>query len=144
MPVEESFGTVLVIVVAVAALLAVISYIGSGALYKGIGKSDFFFDSDDPHLHPKPESPQARAEAQEELRQLVEAKSHRRVARGQAPLDVDAEVAALSRPPDSGHDAALREEVRQLVVARNERRARKGQAPLDVEAEVERQLSELG
>jgi hypothetical protein len=72
----------------------------------------------------------------------VEAKSARREARGEPPLDVDAEVAALTRP--QGHDEALKEEVRQLVIARNERRVRRGEEPLDVEAEVERQLRDIG
>lgn len=141
---EEAFGTVVVIVVVIGAIGAAASYIGSGSLYKRIGKSEFFFDSDDPRLARPAETAQSRAEAAEELRQLVEAKSHRRVTRGETPLDVDAEIAALTAPADHGRDAALREEVRQLVVARNERRARKGEPPLDVEAEVERQLRELG
>ena len=73
---------------------------------------------------------------------MLEAKSARREARGEAPLDVDAELAALTR--SAGPDDALREEVRQLVIARNERRRRQGREPLDVEAEVERQLRDLG
>jgi hypothetical protein len=73
---------------------------------------------------------------------MVEAKSARREARGEAALDVEAEIAALTRP--AGADAELRDEVRQLVIARNERRARRGQEPLDVEAEVDRQLRDLG
>jgi hypothetical protein len=83
------------------------------------------------------------AEQAEEIRQMIQARSDRREARGEPPLDVDAEVAALLRPP-GGEDAELREEVRQLVIARNERRARRGEEPLDVEAEVERQLRDLG
>jgi len=143
--VEDYFGVVLVVVVVLGAIAAVAAYVGAGKLYKGIGKSEFFMDSDDPRFAAAArETPQSRAEAAEELRQLVTAKSDRRVARGEEPLDVDAEVAALSTPADHGRDAALREEVRQLVVARNERRARKGEPPLDVEAEVERQLRELG
>src|SRR4051794_25039638 len=93
---------------------------------------------------PAPNTPQARAEASEEIRQLVEAKSARRVARGEAPLDVDAEIAALTGAAEPTQDAELRTEVRQLVIARNERRVRRGQAPLDVEAEVDRQLKDLG
>jgi hypothetical protein len=82
------------------------------------------------------------AEAQEEIRQMLEAKSARREARGEPPLDVDAELASLMQEaPET--DPALRDEVRQLVVARNERRARQGKEPLDVEAEVERQLRDL-
>ena len=74
---------------------------------------------------------------------MVEAKSARREARGEAPLDVDAEVASLTRAAPSA-DPALREEVRQLVLARNERRVRQGKEPLDVEAEIDRQLRAAG
>jgi hypothetical protein len=80
---------------------------------------------------------------QEEIRQMLEAKSRRREARGEPALDVDAELAELTRP-SAESDPALREEVRQLVIARNERRLRQGKEPLDVEAEIERQLRELG
>ena len=83
-------------------------------------------------------------EQEEEVRQLVQAKSDRREARGEAPLDVDAEVAALLRPPATEIDPELREEIRQLVVARNHRRMRAGKPPLDVEAEIEREISALG
>jgi hypothetical protein len=82
------------------------------------------------------------AEAREEIRQMLEAKSARRQARGEEPLDVEAEIQKLTTP--GGDDPALREEVRQLVVARNERRLRQGKEPLDVDAEVERQLRSLG
>jgi hypothetical protein len=128
----------------VAAIVAVVSYIGSGALYRGIGKGDFHLDSDEARPGPKPQTAASRAEAEAEIRQMVEAKSHRRVARGQAPLDVEAEIAALTKPAETVHDAALRDEVRQLVIARNERRARQGKEPLDVETEIDRQLRDLG
>ena len=42
-------------------------------------------------------APASAAEAQEEIRQMLEAKSRRREARGEAPLDVDAELAALTQ-----------------------------------------------
>ena len=74
---------------------------------------------------------------------MIQARSDRGEARGEAPLDVDAEVAALLRPQPSD-DPELREEVRQLVIARNERRQRRGEEPLDVEAEVDRQMRDLG
>jgi hypothetical protein len=78
---------------------------------------------------------------------MVEAKSHRREARGDPPLDIDAEVQRLlaeSAPaPSMGMDRELRNEVRQLVIARNERRMRRGEAPLDVEQETQRQLRNL-
>lgn len=83
-----------------------------------------------------------------EVRQMLEAKSHRRERRGESPLDVEAEterlLAAAERPRGAAAmDAELRAEVRQLVVARNERRMREGLEPLDVEAETERQLADL-
>jgi hypothetical protein len=90
-----------------------------------------------------------RAEREQEIRQMLQARSDRLVRQGQAPLDIDAELARLQpavhvRADGSGsHDAALTEEVRQLVVARNERRGRQGLQPIDVEAEVQRTLSEL-
>jgi hypothetical protein len=101
-------------------------------------------DHEDPRSGPAPGSAAFRAEADEEIRQLVEAKNARRVARGEEPLDVDAEIAALTASVTPAPDDELREEVRQLVVARNERRMARGQEPLDVEEEVERQLRELG
>lgn len=86
------------------------------------------------------------AERELEIRQLLVARSERRVRQGQPPLDVEAELARLTRvetgPPGSG-DPALAEEVRQLVLARNERRRRQGLEALDVEAEVQRTLAEL-
>jgi hypothetical protein len=79
-----------------------------------------------------------------EIRQMLEAKSARREARGEPPLDIDAEMAALTKPATPAAEA-LRDEVRQLVIARNERRVRRGEEPVeDVEAEVDRQLRELG
>ena len=74
---------------------------------------------------------------------MLEAKSRRREARGEQPLDVEAELAALITESPGAGDPALREEVRQLVIARNERRLRQGKEPLDVEAEIDRQLRAL-
>jgi hypothetical protein len=139
----EPFGVAVIVIAIVAGIAAVVSYVGSGNVYKSIGKGQFALDSEDRPKGPKPGSPAALAEQAEEVRQMVQARSDRREARGEAPLDVDAEVAALLRP-QSGEDAQLREEVRQLVVARNERRMRRGEEPLDVEAEVDRQLRDLG
>jgi hypothetical protein len=141
--VADAFPIVIIGVSIVAIVVAVVVSLFSGGLYDRIGKGMLSLDMEDRPPGPPPNSPQARAEAAEEIRQLVEAKSARRVARGEAPLDVDAEVAALTQPAESPADAELREEVRQLVVARNERRVRRGQEPLDVEAEIERQLRDL-
>ena len=140
---EAAFGTVLIAVVLVAIVVACLSYIGSGAIYRGLGKTGMTtLDEPDLRPGPAPGSPAATAEAQEEIRQMLEAKSDRGVARGEAPLDIAEEMAALNAPAPA--DPGLRDEVRQLVVAKNERRVRRGEEPLEVEAEVDRQLRDLG
>ena len=136
----DAFGTVLIVTCLVAIVVAAVSYWGSGGLYRGIGRGELGMEHE--RERPAP-SPVTQAEAQEEIRQMLEAKSARLEARGEAPLDVDAELAALTRGSPQ-HDPTLREEVRQLVVARNARLQRQGKEPLDVEAEVERQLRALG
>jgi len=140
---EAVFGTVLLAIVLVAAAVALLSYVGSGRIYEQLGKGDLALDEPDRPPAPVTGGPAAHAEAQAEIRQMLEAKSARRVARGEGPLDVEAEIAELGRP-SGGSDAALREEVRQLVVARNDRRMNRGEQPLDVESEVDRQLRDLG
>ena len=141
---EETFGTVVIILAVVGALLAAIAYVGSGRLYEGIGKGAFSLDQPDKPKGPQPGTAAYDAEAEAETRQLLEAKSALRVARGEPPLDIDAEYAALTQATTGGRDEALRDEVRQLVIAKNERRARRGEPPLDVEEEVDRQLRDLG
>jgi hypothetical protein len=78
------------------------------------------------------------AERDAEIRQLLEARNARRAARGEPPVDVEAELRALTAPPAT--DPELAAEVRQLVEARNARRIARGQPPLDVEAEVSKRL----
>jgi hypothetical protein len=142
--VEESFGTVVIVIAVVAAIVAAAAYVGSGRLYDNIGKGAFSLDQPDRPKGPQPGTAAYDAEAEAETRQMLEAKSALRVARGEEPLDVDAEYASLTRPAPVAHDEALRDEVRQLVIAKNERRARRGEPPLDVEEEVDRQLREFG
>ena len=86
-----------------------------------------------------------RAEREQEIRQMLQARSERRVRRGEPALDIDAEVARLmaAQPVSTGHDPGIAEEVLQLVVARNERRERQGLEPLDIEAEVRAHSAEL-
>jgi hypothetical protein len=129
--VQEAFGIVIVVVVVIAAIVAVITVAGSGRAYDDIGRGGL---SVEPTAH-------AEAGAREaEIRQMLEARSARRVRRGGQPLDVDAELASLTR---GAADPGLAVEVRQLVEARNARRVRRGEEPLDVEAEVARRLREL-
>ena len=142
--VDEAFPIVVIAVVVVASAVAIITSIGSGGLYERIGKGSFSMDEPGGGARgPAPGSAAYQAEADEEIRQLVEAKSARREARGEAPLDIEAEIAAL-KPAAPVADEGLRDEVRQLVIASNERRMRRGEEPLDVETEVDRQLRDLG
>jgi hypothetical protein len=142
----DAFPLLVIGISVLAIVVAVIASLASGGLYERIGRGGFSMDGHDQQRRPGPApgSPAAKAEADAEIRQLVEAKSDRRVARGQAPLDVDAEIAKLTDTGPAPADEGLREEVRQLVIARNERRVRQGKEPVDVEAEVERQLRDLG
>jgi hypothetical protein len=119
---------------------------GSGSMYDQIGAGGL-----SPESAPRPpapaagDSPSAAAEREQEVRQMLRARSERLVRSGQPALDVDAEVARLLAPAAGSrtHDSALEEEVRQLVLARNERRRRQGLEPLEVDAEVSRTLEEL-
>jgi hypothetical protein len=137
-----SNGDVFVIVPLVVLPIAAIAFIGAGAALRQIGKGQFAIEQDLPQKTMGVARPASREVREAEVRQMLEAKSYRQVARGEQPLDVDAEVERImeqgTAPPRM--DRALREEVRQHVEAQNERRARRGQEPLDVEAEVERQL----
>jgi hypothetical protein len=141
----DAFPIVIIGISLIAIVVAVAASMASGGLYERIGRGGLSMDGHEQggRPGPKPGSAAARAEADEEIRQLVEAKSARRVARGQPALDVDAEIAKLTQAAPAPADEGLREEVRQLVVARNERRVRQGKEPLDVETEVERQLKDL-
>jgi hypothetical protein len=86
-------------------------------------------------------------EREQEIRQMLQARSDRRVRRGEPALDIDAELAALTAAAPAAasaqHDQGIAEEVLQLVIARNERRERQGLQPLDIEAEVQRTLAEF-
>jgi hypothetical protein len=75
---------------------------------------------------------------------MLRARNERRARRGEAPLDIESELARLTATAPAETDPQLAEEIRQLVIARNERRERQGMAPLDVDDEVARQLRELG
>jgi hypothetical protein len=137
---QEAFGIVIFVVVALAALAAVITLVGRGRVYDQIGRGGLSIgDEREARPAPAPMTAAGLRERDDEIRQLLEASNDRRVRRGEAPLDVEDELRRLTAP---AVDAALRDEVREFVIARNERRVARGQEPLDVEAEVERRLRE--
>ncbi len=127
--------------------IAATAFARSGPAWQGIGGGRFSIEQKlPPPRLDQPLQPVDPALQAAEARQMLEAKSYRRQQRGEAPLDVEAEVARLLDSPLGASpdlDEQLRAEVRELVLARNERRMRSGRAPLDVEAEVERQLEDF-
>lgn len=151
--VEDAFGTLIWIVAAVAAIVAIFTLAGTAKSYREIGGAGLARDDLDP-------ARSATADRDAEIRQLLEARNARRERRGEAPLDVEAQLAALTTPAapldveaqlgalttpaaPAAVDKQLREEIRDHVTARNARRVRAGDEPLDVEAEIERQLRDL-
>ena len=138
---QEAFGVVIFAVVAIASVVALITFVISRKAYDDIGRGAFAMRDDVPGpAAPPPASAAAVRERDDEIRQLLAARNERRSRRGEAPLDVEAELKRLTGPVV---DPGLRDEVRQLVIARNDRRQRAGEEPLDVDAEVERQLRDL-
>jgi hypothetical protein len=127
---EDALGTLVWVVAAVGAIVAVITLAGTARSYREIGGGGLTHDDD----------VTTAAERDEEIRQMLQARNARRERRGEPPVDVEAELAALGRP---AADPAIEDEVRDLVVARNHRRVRAGKAPLDVEAEVARRIRDL-
>jgi hypothetical protein len=141
-------GEVILIVVLAAIPVSLATFIfGAGNALRQIGKGQFAieFENDLAQRPPDP-GPTSRRARESEIRQMLEAKAYRQKARGETPLDVEAELTKLLAEGAGGDleaDPQLVAEVRQLVVARNERRIRQGKGPLDVDQEVERQLREL-
>jgi hypothetical protein len=141
-------GTVLILVVLIALPLgALVFALGAGNALQKVGKGQFALEQDFPQSSSGPMHQVSAEVREEEIRQMIQARSDRGVARGRKALDVDAEVEKLLASEGGAGslagDKALRDEVRQLVVARNERRERQGKKPLDVEREIDRQLREL-
>jgi hypothetical protein len=133
----DAFLLVVIGVSVLGLIAAVIALATSGGTYDRIGRGGLSIGDDPPA---PPATPRvSAAERDDEIRQLLEARNARRAARGEAPVDVEAELRALTAP---AADRELEAEVRQLVEARNARRVARGEPPLDVDAEVSRRLRE--
>jgi hypothetical protein len=144
---EMTAGMILIGIVIAVVPIAAIAFARSGSALKTLGKGQWAIERELPPSRGLTDSGRSVSPGvrDAEIRQMVEAKSYRRQARGGQPLDVEAEVGRLVSEAETGGglDSELREEVRQLVLARNERRMSRGEPPLDVEAEVDRQLRDL-
>jgi hypothetical protein len=135
--IHSTFNIVIWVVCILAVVIAFVALIASRKTWEDFGKGQFVMDRDEGRTA----SGAASAERDLEIRQLLDARNERRARRGEAPIDVEQELARLTAP---AIDPELREEIRQLVVARNHRRIRAGKPPLDVEAEIEREITSLG
>jgi hypothetical protein len=139
---QDAFAIVLVLVLVGAVVAAAWAGLASRDPYGRIGRGGLSLDEPGrPAVAPTFAVAQREREA--EIRQMLEARNARRLARGQDPIDVDAEMAALLDAAPPAADPALLAEVRDLVVARNARRVRAGKEPLDVETEVAKTLADL-
>jgi hypothetical protein len=142
---QDAFGIVLVVVLIAAVVAAIWAGWASRNPYAQIGRGGLSLNEDGPPRAGGSGSTAAAlaGEREAEIRQMLEARNARRATRGQAPIDVEAELAQLLAARPVLHDPALVAEVRDLVIARNARRERAGKPPLDVEEEVARQLRDL-
>jgi hypothetical protein len=134
---QETFTQVIWVVVALGLIGAIFAIATTGEALKQIGKGGLF--NEDELLRPAP-SPASVALRNDEIRQMLEARNVLRVRRGAEPLDVERELAMLTRP---SIDPGLIQEISDLVEARNARRLRQGRTPLDVEAEIKRHLDAI-
>jgi hypothetical protein len=131
---DDAFLAVVVLVSVLALVGAVIALATSGRSYEQIGRGGLSLDE------PPPRPASSTAERDAEIRQYLAARNARRVAHGEEPVDVEAELRALTAP---AADPELAAEVRELVEARNARRIARGEPPLDVDAEVSKRLGDL-
>ena len=134
---HSAFNIVIFAVIGLALLIAIAALIASRGTWEEFGKGHLAMHSESGGT-----SRPAVDDRDVEIRQMLEARNERRARRGEAPVDVDDELARLTAPAPN-IDPALREEIRQLVVARNHRRVRAGKPPLDVESEIEREIAGL-
>jgi hypothetical protein len=86
---DEAFLVVVIGVSLLAFVVAAIALATSGGSYDQIGRGGLSVE--------EPHAPATDAEVAAEVRELIEARNSLRVARGEPPLDVDAEVSKRLR-----------------------------------------------
>lgn len=126
------FGIVIFSVVGISGVIAIGTFLfGGQPPHSSIGGNAFVPTTGDPGV----ESQEMR---EDDVRQMLEARNRRRIARGESPADVDAELRdLLSGSQEPAVDGEVRSEVEAIVGARHARRRRRGQPEGDFEAEVE-------
>jgi len=130
--VQSAFGIVIFTVVALSGVIAIGTFLfGGQPPHSSIGGNAFSATTGDPGV----ESPEMR---EDEVRQMLEARNRRRIARGEAPGDIDAEMRELlSNAQTEDVDNDVRAEVEAIIAARQARRRRKGRPEGDFQAEVD-------
>lgn len=133
------FGIVIFSVVGVSGLVAIGIFLFAGPPHGSIGGNGF--------APPPPPGSEPAEMREDDVRQMLEARNRRRIARGQPGGDVEAELAMLLAPqaespaPASGE---VRAEAEAIVAARQSRRRRRGRPEGDFEAEVAELLRTIG
>jgi hypothetical protein len=105
---DVDHGTVLILITLAVLPVAAIAFARSGKAWRDIGRGPYAIDPDLPPTQSPRHANQvfdpfageldshgrgdSRATKEAEVRQMVEAQSYRRTRRGEAPLDVEAEV----------------------------------------------------
>lgn len=132
---DSVFGIVIFSVVGISGLIAIGTFIFGGAPpHSSIGGNSFVPTNGDPGV----ETEDMR---QDDVRQMLEARNRRRIARGESPADIDAELRELlAQPSEPQNDAEIRAEVEAIITARHARRRRRGRPVGDFETEVEQLL----
>ena len=140
--IQGSFGTVIWVVTGLSFVAALLALLTSGKQWEEYGRDRLVMDREAaPSVGREVTgSPAAMRERDGEIREFLEARNERRRRRGEALVDVEAELRRLTTPQI---DDGIRAEIRDLVIARNHRRARAGKPPLDVEAEIAREIEGL-
>src|SRR5256885_12968065 len=97
---QDAFGIVLFVVVGIGVVIAIASLFTRSRLYDDIGRGGLSI-GEDRDMTPRRSSappPVSAAEREDDIRQMLGARNAHRVARGEAPLDVEAELRELTRP----------------------------------------------
>jgi hypothetical protein len=136
--VESVFGIVIFSVVGISGLIAIGTFLfGGQPPHSTIGGNTFAPSVNDPGV----ETQEMR---EDDVRQMLEARNQRRIARGEAPADIDAEMRdLLSSPQAKAVDSEVRAEVEAIVGARQARRRRRGRPEGDFQAEVDELLRSI-
>lgn len=147
---QSAFPIVVFGAVGLSVVMSIVFLVSRGSVYDEIGQGGLpggspFGQGMEIEESPRMSQELERVEREQEIRQMLRARSERMVRRGEPALDIESEVAKLTaaQAASAPQDQGIAVEVRQLVVARNERRERQGLEPLDVDAEVARTLTEL-